>query len=465
MLFNSYWPQMEQIMKNILEANANIVKILGKPHIAQNDVRLSRYCVQVPVADGLLLFHTLTRELLLLAREEAGQPLESEALKERWFVVPDSLDEKKCADTVRWVLRTTAKRPKHITSYTIMTTTDCNARCFYCYEMGRSRIPMTEETAHKTARYIREHCGGERVKLSWFGGEPLFNRNVIDIICEDLRRDGIEYSSKMISNGYLFDEDAVQKANTFWHLKMVQITLDGTEEVYNRSKAYIYRDGKSPYQVVLSGVGRLLDAGITVAVRLNLDLYNAENLLSLADELAERFHGKKGLFVYAHLLFDAEPSAAGSHAAEEWQPRYEALYRLNRKLMQYGLSRNQRIKKNLKLSHCMADSGNAVVITPGGDIGLCEHYSESEFIGHIDREGFDKAVQASWKETAPAIPECADCFFYPECLKLKKCAAGSSCFPEDRELTIRNVRQSMLHEYRLWQQNRQHEEDEADPLC
>lgn len=144
---------------------------------------------------------------------------------------------------------------------------------------------------------------------------------------------------------------------------------------------------------------------------------------------------------------------------------YEALYRLNSKLMQYGLNKNQRIKKNLKLNQCMADSGSAVVIAPTGDIGLCEHYSESEFVGHIDRERFDKEVQASWKETSSEIPECTDCFFYPECLKLKKCAFGSTCFRQDRELTFRNVKQSMLHEYRLWQQSRQHEEDEVDPLC
>lgn len=452
-------------MKNILEANSNIIKILGKPHIAQNDVRLSRYCVQVPVDDGLLLFHTLTRELLLLSEVEAGQLLESDVLKERWFVVPNSLDEKKCTDTVKWVLRTTAKRPKHITSYTILTTTDCNARCFYCFEMGRSRIPMTEVTAHKTARYIKEHCGGEPVMLSWFGGEPLFNKDVIDIICEDLRRDGIEYISRMTSNGYLFDEDTVQKAKTFWHLKSVQITLDGTEEVYNRSKAYIYRDGNSPYQIVLGGIERLLGAGIAVIIRLNLDLYNAENLLTLVDELAERFAGEKGLVIYANHLFDAERSMAETYTEDEWEPRYEAMYQLNSKIEQYGLSRNQRIRKNLKQNHCMSDSGSAVVIVPTGDIGLCEHYTESEFIGHIDREGFDKEVQASWKELSPEIPECADCFFYPECLKLKKCTVSSSCFRHGREYILRDVKQSLLYEYRLWQQNRQHEEDEVDPLC
>lgn len=47
----------------------------------------------------------------------------------------------KYADHVRFIRRTMQKEPEHTTTYTIFTTTDCNARCFYCYEMGRSQFP------------------------------------------------------------------------------------------------------------------------------------------------------------------------------------------------------------------------------------------------------------------------------------------------------------------------------------
>ena len=181
----------------------------------------------------------------------------------------------KYADQVRFIRRTMWKEPEHITSYTIFTTTDCNARCFYCYEMGRSRIPMSAETAHKAAAYIAAHCGGEKVHLHWFGGEPLFNKQVIDIICTDLAEKGIVYESMIISNGYLFDGATVEQAVSHWKLKSVQITLDGTEEIYNRSKAFIYKDGKSPYQVVLANIQRLLDAGVSVHGYTELILYDA----------------------------------------------------------------------------------------------------------------------------------------------------------------------------------------------
>ena len=452
-------------MKIISEAAKNVLAILGKAKSSDAGYRLIKYCVETYVDEGVLLFNTLTRELVLLSKSEYDGLLEMDELKNRWFVIPQNFSEKEITDTVRWVLRNTAKKPSNINSYTIMTTTDCNARCFYCFEKGRTKTPMTNETAHKTAQYIKNHCGGERVKLSWFGGEPLFNMKVIDIICEDLKRDDVEYYSGMTSNGYLFDGETVTKAKALWNLKHVQITLDGTEEIYNRSKAYIYRDGKSPYQVVISNIERLLESEIEVMIRLNLDLYNADDLMKLVDELAERFNGKKGLKMYAYHLFDAERSMAETHTDDEWEPRYKALYQLNKKIESYSLSKIGGIRKNLKIVHCMADSGNAQTISPTGNIGLCEHHTENEFIGHIDSEKTDETVVANWRETSPEISECKDCFLYPECIKLKKCTANSVCFRHARESALQDMKMAMLQEYKRWKQNTQREGDEDYILC
>ena len=115
----------------------------------------------------------------------------------------------------------------------------------------------------------------------------------------------------------------------------------------------------------------------------------------------------------------------------------------------------------------MADSGRSVTILPNGEIGLCEHFSESEFIGDIDREGFDQAVVDSWKERIPEIPECAECFYYPQCLQLKKCASGSVCFEQLRRERRRQVERQMLNEYRMWKNRETVEAEAADEnaLC
>lgn len=163
-------------MQTILPPSGNTIKILGKARSAEHGLRWMHYVLAQPVEGGVLVFHTLTRALLLLTPEEYAAPDTLPELRDGWFRVPQEMNDQKYADQVRFIRRTMWKEPEHITSYTIFTTTDCNARCFYCYEMGRSRIPMSDETAHKAAAYIAAHCGGEKVHLHWFGGEPLFNK-------------------------------------------------------------------------------------------------------------------------------------------------------------------------------------------------------------------------------------------------------------------------------------------------
>ena len=446
-----------------MNANKGILGILGNCKPSSTGYRMLHYCVSTPVADGTLLLNVLTRELLLLTPEEFENVTELPYLRKHWFVVPEETDEKKLADMVRWVQKTMRKETDHFNRYTILTTTDCNARCFYCYELGRTRVPMSPETALKTAAFIRKHCDGKEVLIQWFGGEPLYNVPVIDLICRELHTYGVKFRSIMVSNGYLFDDDIIERAATQWNLKQVQITLDGTEAVYNRCKAYIYREG-SPYQVVTGNIGKLLDKGIGISVRMNMDFHNAQDLLALSDELAQRFAGKTGLQAYAPLIFDENKTRGQRYTPEKWAQLYDAQRQLEEKLISLGLLNTASIRLNPKLkeSHCMADCGTAVVIAPDGHVGVCEHFSESEFIGHIDSDEFNRDLRRSWQEQCDAIPECKTCFHYPMCVELKKCPDRMECIQPERLSRLRRTVRAMENEYRRWLQGCSAEDEFED---
>lgn len=402
--------------------------------------------------------------MLLLSDEEYANRLELPELNDRWFVVPEDTNEKDLTDLVKWVVSSRQQKTKNITGYTIFSTTDCNARCFYCFELGRSRIPMSHEIALKTVQYIKAHCGSEKVRISWFGGEPLFNQDAINTICDGLRKENVEFRSTMVSNGYLFDGQTVRTAVEKWNLKRVQITLDGTEKVYNKAKAFIYKNVNA-YEQVIANVGLLLNAGVSVQIRLNMDLYNAENLLELVQELSARFPEQKGLRVYAHHIFDGDKPMAGMHTDDEWEKRDAAMQRLQETIVACGLSGKSGISKNLKMNHCMADSGRSVTILPDGHIGLCEHFSETEFAGDLESESLDPKMVASWKERIPQIPECDDCFYYPECIKLRKCASASVCFRQLRQDQLRKTKQQMKNEYEKWLNQSSHDEEDEPIDC
>ena len=450
-------------MEQIIQPNENILGILGKAKYSDSGYRFSHYCVSAEHPDGVLLWHTLTRELLLLTPEEFANALSLQELRERRFVVAQELDEKKLAKLVQWVLKTTRRKEDFISDYTILTTTDCNARCFYCYELGRSRIPMSAQTALKTAEFIRSHCGGKPVRITWFGGEPLYNASVIDIISDYLRENGVEFSAFMISNGYLYNDEMVEKAHSRWNITRVQITLDGTEDVYNRCKAFIYR-GTSAYQVVTGNIERLLNKGIDVNVRMNMDFHNAQDLKNLSQELADRFGGYSGFRAYSHLIFDENTPWDQRYSLDKWTALYQAREELEQCLAQLGLSAagRSRLRRTLSTNQCMADDDHSIVITPNGDLGVCEHFSESEFIGNLDSEQRDQAVIQSFCQRCDEIPECDTCFYYPQCVRLKKCPDLIPCIQPERDNLRKKIHTAMINEYNIHKAGNTEQSSETD---
>ena len=103
---------------------------------------------------------------------------------------------------------------------------------------------MSQEVALKVAKYIAQ---SDSIALNWFGGEPLYNIKAIGTITNYLIVHNKEFHSEMTTNGYLFNETVVKKAKELWNLTGVQITLDGTEKIYNKTKNYKDVKGTSPF--------------------------------------------------------------------------------------------------------------------------------------------------------------------------------------------------------------------------
>lgn len=412
-----------------------------------------RYVVQQPVEEGLLLYHVMTKALVLIDHNEAAllekDPSAVPGLVEGWFAVPESHDDLTLAREVRAVGKMLSKPVKGISSYTILSTTDCNARCFYCYEKGRSRIPMTEETAKATAQYmIRKSYGEDTVKIRWFGGEPLFNKKVITQICTELKEAGVTYSSSMVSNGLLFDEPTVAEAVDLWKLKKIQITLDGTEDVYNRVKSYVNPEG-SAFRRVLGNIRLLVDAGVKVSIRLNIDRHNADDLFLLAEQLGAEFGSNPLVRVYSHSLFEAcDSRAAVIHSDTQRRELSGKQKLLREKLRELGLSSPGKLSHSLKLNRCMADNDSDVVILPDGHIGKCEHFSESEWFSHVSSGEIDESVISSFQELRPELEACGECPLYPDCIRLSKCEESVHCHPEEREDKLLDLEDRLLTYYR-----------------
>ena len=450
----------QEIMQIIYNTVKPFDQLLKKQKTKSGEVyRPMHYVVEQPVDEGLLLYHTMTKALLLLTPEEAeGYKTHPENMKEligMWFLVPQSHDDRLLSRQITDVAKMIAKPVTAITHYTIMTTTDCNARCFYCFEMGRPRTPMSEETAERVADYIIRHCNREKVSITWYGGEPLYNKAVITRICRLLTDAGIEYESKMISNGFLFDAETVAEACHLWRLKRIQITLDGTEKIYNRIKAYIYKDVNA-YRQVMDNIHRLQNAGIQVVIRLNIDMHNAEDMMKLAKEFHRAFPDPEGITVYVHQLFEEERERTAIHNEEKRRIVFGKMQEIRKQLDEDGFLKMIKHRYKVRTNLCVADNDACITITPDGHIGKCDHYTTDHFVSHIDSEEWDMEMMQSFRETNDETEACITCFYYPNCFMLKKCQAAHRCFPEVQDDYLDKTRYEMMIGYKNYKNKNNH---------
>ena len=427
-------------MQIIIPTSSQFEQIVGQQKRADGQrYRLMTYVVQQPVADGLLLYNTLTCSLLLLTPDEAADITTQQELIDRWFLVPQNHDDQKLCRQIRQMITLLKSTAKTVVGYVILPTSGCNARCFYCFEKGTKPVTMTAEMASKVARYIVAHHGDEKVSLKWFGGEPLVNAKVIDQICIELSEQGVPFRSEMVSNGYLFDADMVQRAKDLWQLQKVQITLDGMEQTYNRVKGYVYK-GVNAFERVLENIGLLTAAAIPVVIRLNVDKYNMEEMALLVELLHQRFGTNEYLSVYSHELY-------GERSLEDSAEIFAQRMQLEQHIVACGYNRKQRLQKDIKQNNCMADDdGRSVLIAPDGHFGRCENYIDRYFYGHIDSEDRDEAILRKFKELRDDIEACATCPYYPQCSRLKMCE-GNKCTPERPKEFLYKTKESMKYEY------------------
>lgn len=425
-------------MKTVVEPQLNLTALWGRyADRAGKIFRLMRYVMRIDHEDKVLLHNVVTGQLVALDESEAAllEKLPSpftddfEPLIDHFFLVPMDYDEHQRVVGTRELLRKLEdqKAKPGITHYTIFPTTACNARCYYCFEQGCQKETMTEETANTVVEFIRTHCAGQKVWIRWFGGEPTVAANRIRQICEGLHENGIEFSSKITTNGYLFDEALAEEACSRWNLESAMICVDGTEERYNRVKAYVNAQG-SAYQRVLKNIETLLAHGIRVNLRMNFDKQNYHEFKDLLMEAKHRYKGNPLLDVYVHQIngFYSNVDAGLIEGDEKWFG--EQILELNKLSRNMGLLHKRILLPHLDYRWCIAAREDAVTILPRGDLVSCpEQMSRDQFKGDLEHGITNKDLVKYWKHFAD-YKKCQDCVLFPECAKIRNCEGKDRCF-------------------------------------
>lgn len=275
------------------------------------------------------------------------------------FYVDDDFDEvNSLIENSKYRLNNFSKK-----KFRVLTTTCCNARCPYCYEAGVNPVTMSDETARAVADFILTQSKGlKTVEIEWFGGEPLLNVQVIDLICNRImekKPSELKFESSIVSNGYLIDDSIVQRMVERWKLYQIQITLDGMSDEYERVKAL----GKGSFDKVIRNISVLCAAGIHVVVRLNFDNNNVAKLHKLIEYLS-LLPFKDQLEVYPAKINDGAQRTDFALESETMQ-----MYRI---LHDYGFIRRLKLLPRTMKTPCAASHRGYYTINANGLLFKCD---------------------------------------------------------------------------------------------
>jgi uncharacterized protein len=183
---------------------------------------------------------------------------------------------------------------------TVLTSTDCNLGCGYCFQntgqdpTGGTRPPritharLTSETITDVLEFARgkmAEVGIEKLHILFFGGEPLLNPKG----CRELLTRAADYglaSASMISNATLLNP-FLAKQLVDLGLDAVQVTFDGDRA--DHDKIRVRRSGGGTFDSIVDNMAAVSAAvDIRWGVRVNVSHLNYAGVDSLIDTLADR---------------------------------------------------------------------------------------------------------------------------------------------------------------------------------
>lgn len=407
-------------MKTVIKSNSFFSNIIAKQSVDINSkYKVSKYLITTEVDNGYLVYNTLFGDLFFLLQDEfkflkSGKitcDVQRELVENRLLVKYDT-EENQVYSNYKDLI-SAFKDSSFYNTFTILTTTDCNARCYYCYQHGIEHNYMSETTALKIADYIVKNSKGT-VFLRWFGGEPLYNFNVINLICDYLKSNNISFVSSIISNGLLFDDKNVSNAVEKWNLKKTQITLDGTRDVYNEIKNYINCEKSNAFDIVISNIKRLLNSDIQVNIRLNVGKNNIDDSKKLVEFIKDEFKNYDKINVYTALLYELRMQIdTDTHFSSK-------LIELDNMIFESGLFTKKLSSDDLKKYNCIADNPNSLLIDPIGDFYKCEHIKTENRIGDINKQDINGLIIKEFCKN-DILEECNNCPLITKCNMLKLC--------------------------------------------
>jgi len=141
----------------------------------------------------------------------------------------------------------------------------CNLACRYCYadygDYGGPATHMKKEIAKKSVDFLLKASeNSEYCRITFFGGEPLLNFDLIKYVIRYAKEQSLQYNKKvlfgMTTNGVLLDEDKIE----YIHKENIDVTLsiDGPEDIQNENRPFKRNRKIESYKIIYPKIKKFI---------------------------------------------------------------------------------------------------------------------------------------------------------------------------------------------------------------
>lgn len=303
----------------------------------------------------------------------------------------------------------------------------CNLKCIYCFAQGGNYgnmvKPMDEDIIGQIDELVKNYkTSSNKVRLEFFGGEPLLNFNVIKTILSFTRnystKENMKFINRISTNLTHVNEEIIQTLgeNNF----IISVSIDGCREVQDSLRPF--KNDKGSFDVIMNNVKSIREkfdnviivARITIAQKGISLLENIKALISTdyfdyvsiyPASIKDEKHPQKKYKYY----FDEEIK----QQINEVICNYDHLFDISKRfrgILEYEKIYDALLNGKISVSHCAA---GATYFTLSGDKSVvpCHRLcGKDNFILNQDTSVLDRKIINDWSVKVDDHPECSKCW-------------------------------------------------------
>lgn len=410
-------------------------------------LKVSRYLIFVNNPEGdLTVYNTLHNNLSMVKKEDynffihlldgiddadTNDPNYLELLRHN-IVCFDHVDEEHIAKKIyKDVIN-----DKSQLSVIILPTEKCNFRCVYCYEDFKNG-KMSLKTINNTVKFVNcELKDYQSLYVSWFGGEPLLEMNIIRRLSHEFMKECKKtkkcYIAGMTTNGYLLNV-GIMKELINLHVLNYQITIDGNEKSHDETRPLA--NGNGTFEVIIKNLLNIKKyiKTSTIQIMIRVNVTNTVTQVEV-NELMELFKDDK------RFVFNVQK-------ANDYSGKNKNLLKdINEYFDIFKCTKSQlnEIPKP-STTICYAAKSNSFTIRANGDLCKCTvHFNQNNHICNLnDSINWQYINNFSFCNCNSDERICKQCIIYPLCMGCK-CPATSQidCV---KEITYISLHVKNLH--------------------